>query len=99
MLFVLSTSDEISLELARRLREHRLVQNMTHKELAERAGLSKGMVAAFEKTGKASLGNFIKLVMTLGLVAEFNELLVYKVTTIKQMEALSQKRQRARGKR
>lgn len=99
MLFELSTSDEISLEIARRLRDHRLAQNMTHKELADRADLSKGMVANFEKTGKASLGSFIKLVIALGLVAQLNELLVYKATSIKQMEAMSQKRQRARGSR
>lgn len=99
MLFELSTPDEISLELARRLRDHRLAQNITHKELADRTGLSKGMVANFEKTGTASLGNFIKLVIALGLVAQFNELLDYKVKSIKQMEAMSQKRQRARGAR
>ncbi|SDH73709.1 helix-turn-helix domain-containing protein [Propionivibrio dicarboxylicus] len=96
MLFELSTPDEISLELARRLREHRLAQNLTHKELADRAGLSKGMVAAFEKTGKASFGNFIKLVVTLGLVTQLNELLIFKATSIKQMEMASHKRQRAR---
>lgn len=99
MLFEFSTSDEVSLEIARRLRDHRLAQNMTHKELADRAALSKGMVANFEKTGKASLGSFIKLVMALGLVTQLNELLVYKATSIKQMEAMSKKRQRARSSR
>jgi len=45
------------------------------------------------------LENFIKLVMALGLMAELNDLLVFKALSIKQMEAASQKRQRARGSR
>lgn len=97
MMFELSVPAEVAKALAHRLREHRLAQNLTQLELAGRAGLSKGMVANFEKTGTASLENFLKLVMALGLVAEFNELLVFKALSIKQMEAASQKRQRARG--
>ncbi len=99
MMFELSTSAEVSKALAQRLRTHRLAQNLTQLELAGRAGLSKGMIANFEKTGTASLENFIKLVMALGLMAELNDLLVFKALSIKQMEAASQKRQRARGSR
>ncbi|TAL96740.1 MAG: helix-turn-helix domain-containing protein [Paraburkholderia sp.] len=93
--FELATVEEICTELASRLREHRLAQNITQAELAGRAGISMGTVRNFESKGQATLESLIKIVMALGLAGSLSDLFVLRATTIRDMEKASVRRQRA----
>jgi transcriptional regulator with XRE-family HTH domain len=93
--FDLATADEIGLELAKRLRSHRLAQNLGQTELAARAGVSRGTVQNLEAKGQASLESLLKIVTALGLAGSLSELL--RPTSIKEMETTSAGRMRATG--
>ena len=55
MTFHLSTSAEILRALGVRLREQRLAQSLTQRELAQMAGLSLGALRKLESSGQCSL--------------------------------------------
>ncbi|WP_343928859.1 helix-turn-helix transcriptional regulator, partial [Pigmentiphaga daeguensis] len=55
MTFHLSTSAEILHALGVRLREQRLAQSLTQRELAQMAGLSLGALRKLESDGQCSL--------------------------------------------
>ena len=93
--FDLATVEEICVELASRLRAHRLAQNITQAALAGRAGISMGTVRNFESKGQTTLESLIKIVMALGLAASLSDLFVLRATTIRDMEKASVRRQRA----
>jgi transcriptional regulator with XRE-family HTH domain len=95
--FDLATADEIGLELAKRLRSHRLAQNLGQTELAARAGVSRGTVQNLEAKGQASLESLLKIVTALGLAGSLSELFVLRPTSIKEMETTSAGRMRATG--
>lgn len=75
MYFELKTPNEVLLQLAGRMRERRLKQNLTQEGLATRSGISIGAVKHFEKTGKIVLDNLLKMAVVLGCLNEFDELL------------------------
>lgn len=95
MHFVLSTSQEIIAELGQRLRAQRLSQNLQQEELANRAGVSERALRNLERNGQATLDNFVRVVMALGLAEELGGLFELKPKSIKAMEAASVRRQRA----
>jgi len=49
--------------------------NLTQAEIADRSGVSLGSVKRFERLGKISLESFLKLLLILGRLEEFNSLL------------------------
>jgi hypothetical protein len=85
--FDLATADEIGLELAKRLRSHRLAQNLGQTELVQN----------LEAKGQASLESLLKIVTALGLAGSLSELFVLRPTSIKEMETTSAGRMRATG--
>lgn len=91
----LANSQEISRELGQRIREHRLAQNIQQDELANRAGISERALRNIERNGQATLENFLRAVMALGLAGELANVFAMKARSIKAMEAASVKRQRA----
>jgi transcriptional regulator with XRE-family HTH domain len=95
MHFALSSSQEIAEELGQRLRAQRLSQNLQQEELANRAGISERALRNLERNGQATLDNFIRVVMALGLAEELGRLFELKPKSIKAMEAASVRRQRA----
>lgn len=95
MQFDLSTTEEIAREFGKRLRAHRLAQNIQQDELAARAGISQRSLSNFERTGYASLDVFLRIVMALGLIESMSGLFELKPRSIKAMEQASQKRERA----
>ncbi|MBS0339315.1 MAG: helix-turn-helix transcriptional regulator [Proteobacteria bacterium] len=96
MTFELATTSEIGTEIGQRLQAQRLAQNLTQAEVAARAGVSKGTVQNLESKGQATLESLVKVVMALGLVSELSGLFVLRATSIKQLEAASAGRKRAR---
>src|SRR5271155_5454371 len=95
MHFSLSTTDEIAQEFGKRLRAHRLAQNLQQEELASRAGISQRSLSNLERTGTASLDVFLRVAMALGLIESMSTLFELKPKSIKAMEQASLKRQRA----
>jgi len=97
MVFELSSKPEILQALGTRLREHRLVQNLSQSRLAEMAGLSLGALRNLETDGRCSLETLVAVVQALGLAGELEDLFVPGRQSIAQMERAEDagKRQRA----
>jgi transcriptional regulator with XRE-family HTH domain len=95
--FHLSTCAEIQHALGVRLREQRLVQSLTQRELAQMAGLSLGALRKLEGGGQCSLETMVRVVQALGLVEALEDLFVLKRQSIAQMAQLDllSRRQRA----
>ncbi|MFM0648305.1 helix-turn-helix transcriptional regulator [Paraburkholderia bryophila] len=95
MNFELASSQEVARELGQRLREHRLAQNLQQEELASRAGISERALRNIELNGQATLDNFLRAVMALGLAGELGNVFNTKPRSIQAMEAANVRRQRA----
>lgn len=63
--FSIMSIEDIAAELAVRLRNRRLAQNLTLEGLARRSGVALGTLKKFERTGQIALVSFIRLVITL----------------------------------
>ena len=69
------TPSEVSLELAKRLKEIRRQLKLSQADLAERSGVSLGSLKRFESSGRISLESLLKLAHLLGKLKEFDNLL------------------------
>ena len=76
MAFVFISSDDISTELALRVKNRRLAQKLTQEGLANRSGVPFGTLKKFERSGQISLISFIKLVTALGDEGALEKLLL-----------------------
>lgn len=95
-----ATTGELALAIGRRLRDQRLAQNVTLRELAKRSGLSVGALRKMEIEGKTTLYSLIRVVQALGLGSELAHLFELKQRSIAEMEKAAQasQRQRASGR-
>ncbi|MGB4056711.1 MAG: helix-turn-helix transcriptional regulator [Alphaproteobacteria bacterium] len=66
MIFV--TPSEALNQTAVTLRQHRIRQNLTQKDLAHKSGVTPATLRKFERTGIIALGSFFKLAASLGLL-------------------------------
>ena len=69
------TPSEVSLELAKRLKEIRKQLKLSQADLADRSGVSLGSLKRFENSGRISLESLLKLAHLLGKLKEFENLL------------------------
>ena len=98
--FTFATHQEISKELGKRIRAHRMALTMTQPEVAERAGVSKGTVSNIESRGQGTLESLVRVLQALGLSQELQPLFQPKPTSIAQLEQLEQpQRKRVSKKR
>ncbi len=67
--------DEIASLLADRVRAERLRREWKQETLAERSGVSMPTIRRYERTGRTSLENLLKLCHALGRLDEFADLL------------------------
>lgn len=74
--FSLLPSEDITLELAVRLRERRLAHKLTQEGLSNRSGVPLGTLKKFERTGQVAFVSFIRLVVALGDEAALEGLLL-----------------------
>jgi len=74
--FSIMSFEDIAAELAVRLRNRRLAQNLTLEGLARRSGVALGTLKKFERTGRIALVSFIRLVVTLNDEAALEGLLL-----------------------
>jgi transcriptional regulator with XRE-family HTH domain len=86
--------------LARRFRIRRLARGLTQSAVAELAGISRDTVKQFELTGRITLRHFLRLVGTVGGLAEIDTLLRTEgPQTLADLESRSATPKRVRGKR
>ena len=71
----LNTPEGIERRLADRVRAQRLRRGWKQSTLAERSGISLPTIRRYERTGRTSLGNLLRLCHALGRLDEFADLL------------------------
>lgn len=74
--FIIMPAKDIAAEIAARLRNRRLAQNLTLEGLARRSGVALGTLKKFERTGQIALASFIRLAITLKDEAALENLLL-----------------------
>lgn len=96
--FAFKTDQEIADELAFRLSQERVRQNITQQTLAELSGVTYSTIRHFERTGKIGLERLIALLRALKKLDEFEHFLA--PTPVSPMDRLkgtaSKPRKRAR---
>lgn len=87
--------------LGRRARALRIQRELRQSELAERAGLASGTVVRFERTGRASIENVLRIATVLGAAEAFAKLFEQpKYRTFEEaMQELTPERKRVRARR
>lgn len=91
---------EILTELARRLRTERLNQNMTQKDLSDRAGVSVDTIRSIESGGNPTLAVLVKVLRGLALDDRLEMLIPsVDVSPIEVARREGQVRERATGTR
>jgi transcriptional regulator with XRE-family HTH domain len=71
----LHTPEEMAVEFAARVRAERLRLGLKQQTLADRAGVSLPTVRRYERTGKVSFQNLLRLCHALGRLDDFAGLL------------------------
>ena len=93
------TPEDIATEIALRLRNRRLAQNLTLEGLARRSGVALGTLKKFERTGQIALVSFIRLVITLKDEAALEKILLeQKFETLDEILQSGKKPKRGRIK-
>lgn len=95
--FINLSPENVAIELAVRLRNRRLQQNLTQQGLARRSGVPLGTLKKFERSGQIALTSFVRLAITLRDEAALGELLVeQKFETLDEILHSGKKPQRGR---
>lgn len=74
----LKSPNDVSKEIAKRVRERRKEKKLTQVQLSKRADVSLGSLKRFERTGEISLSSLIKLAFALGKEDDFDSLFARK---------------------
>ncbi|MDP8050896.1 helix-turn-helix transcriptional regulator [Pasteurella atlantica] len=98
MRFDFYTPSEISQILGQRLKQHRLLQNLTQVQLAEQIGVGLSTVVRIESGKGGTLENILHIAIGLGLINEFTDLFNQKPKTVEEILQRQTLRQRASGK-
>lgn len=92
--------EKILFDLARRARELRIARELKQGELATRAGLAPGTMVRFERTGRASIENVLRIATVLGAEEGFARLFeLPKYRTLDEALARPVERKRVRTRR
>ncbi len=95
----LHTPKGLLLEIAHRARVKRLALNLTQTTVAERSGVSLGVLKKFEHTGKISLESLLKLALVLEALNDFTTLFSPKpLEAYSTLNELLQQKPRMRGR-
>lgn len=88
MSLILETAQEIASQLAKQAQTKRLAANLSQNTLAQRSGVSLGVLKKFEHTGKISLESLLKLAQALESLEEFKDL--FKPTPLEHYASLDE---------
>ena len=83
--FGFSTAPELCFEFGARLKQQRLLKNLSQEELATQAGLGSSTIQRFEQGKGGTFENFLRIVMALGLVRELESLLLPMKSSIEDV--------------
>ncbi len=98
-MLLLKTDLELLNELAGKCRELRLRQNMSQRDVAERAGVALPTYRRFEQAGQISLERFVAVVRALNRLPELAGLLnPPPVADLRELDHPAPQRKRARRK-
>ncbi len=98
--FVLALPDEVCLELGQRARVRRLALNVSVNEMAQRVGISNKTLGNFERSGRCTLENFVRILEALNAMSDLSDVLVMQPKSIEEMRQKAEvsTRQRAYNK-
>lgn len=98
--FSLASSANIEDSLCQRIESIRLSHNMTQKDLAQKAGVSRSTITRLARDGKGiSLDSFIRILQALELSSHLDGLLPsIGISPLAILKAAGEPRQRARQK-
>ena len=97
--YSLALNKEILLDLGKKLKQHRLNQNLLSEELANLSGVSVRTITGFERGEKnISLVNFIELLRALKLINDLNAIIpqLPLISPLQIIKIEKKKRKRAR---
>lgn len=94
---VLKSPKEIQLDLASKIRQVRLSENLSQEGLSVRSGVSLGSIKRFERTGEISLGSLISIAVALGLSRDFEALFAHDEFAEGSLFAAKETKKRQRG--
>lgn len=96
--FVLNAFDPkmVAHEMANRLMELRLEQNITQAELSKKSAVSLGSIKRFERTNEISLKHLLQIALVLGALDKFASL--FKDSNNKSFDELVSKKKRKRAR-
>ena len=77
---MLAVPQDVMRECARRVRELRIMQNITQKELAERVDVAEGTLKRFEHTGEIQFRTLLGIALVLGRLGDFAD--VFKMSDV-----------------
>ena len=97
--FDFSTAPELCTEFGLRLKQQRLLKNISQEELAIQAGLGSSTIQRFEQGKGGTFENFLRMVIALGLVRELEALLLPVKNSIEDVLSLQETSQRQRVSR
>lgn len=97
MLFDFATESEICQELGHRIAQQRIKKNITQAELASRAAVGISTIKRLEKGEGATLGNFIRVLTSLGLVNDLSTIAVKPNFSIQEFEEMNSLTSRKRA--
>lgn len=95
---ILASPRDIQDGIAERLKQRRIAENLTQKELAAKAGISYSAIRNFERTAEGSFEALIKVAFALGAETEFETLFPAPVALTLADFVDKPKRQRVRNK-
>jgi transcriptional regulator with XRE-family HTH domain len=101
MALFLQTPQQIALHLGKSAQVKRLALNLSQKSLAERSGVSLGVLKKFEHTGKISLESLLKLALVLECLEKFHDLFKIEIqaNSIRSLDDLFKDQPRKRGRK
>ena len=86
--FSVSLPDEICVVLGSRARASRILLNLSVDELAARIGVASKTLGNFERTGRCTLGTFVRVLEALNALADLQNVLeTNQPRSIEQMRA------------
>lgn len=100
MNIIFTTPSEMMQQIAERAKNKRLLLNFSQQSLAQRSGVSLGVLKKFEHTGKISLESLLKLALALGNLGDFAGVFILPAPeTFPTIDAIMRPTKRKRGRK
>ena len=84
----INTPSSVMQELKERLKQKRLLFELTQKGLATRSGVSLGSIKRFEASGEISLKSLLKLCVVLECLDDFSDIAKNSLPVVSSIDAL-----------